>query len=155
MNKIINALRRFLNIYPQEEYSGIEYIKKDPSLSTAIVMVEIALSDNEFSDKEKDIIIKYLNRKYGLSEEECNNIIRRAEKIVNIDTNKWKFTKILNNIFSNQEKYNLIKQIWKMIYSDEKLHKYEDYLIHRLSKILHIRHDKMIEAKLNAMEEKE
>jgi uncharacterized tellurite resistance protein B-like protein len=44
----------------------------------------------------------------------------------------------------------IVEIIWKIAYADGKLDKHEDYLAHKLGKLLRLNHKQLIEAKLNA-----
>jgi uncharacterized tellurite resistance protein B-like protein len=41
--------------------------------------------------------------------------------------------------------------VWEIAYTDGKLDKYEDYLVHKLAKLLHLTHKQLIEAKLRVI----
>jgi uncharacterized tellurite resistance protein B-like protein len=43
-----------------------------------------------------------------------------------------------------------VEAAWKVIYADDKLHGYEDHFVHKLAKLLQLRHSDLIEAKLKA-----
>ena len=51
-----------------------------------------------------------------------------------------------------EEKLRLIETIWKIAYTDGKLDKHEDYLVHKLAKLLRLTHKQLIEAKIKAKE---
>jgi uncharacterized tellurite resistance protein B-like protein len=42
----------------------------------------------------------------------------------------------------------VMENIWRVIYADGRLDKYEDHIVHKLATILRIPHSRMIEAKL-------
>src|SRR3989338_8890693 len=52
---------------------------------------------------------------------------------------------VLKNYFS-EEKIKVIETVWKVVYADGKLDMHEDYLVHKLSKLLKLSHKQLIDA---------
>jgi uncharacterized tellurite resistance protein B-like protein len=46
-----------------------------------------------------------------------------------------------------------MKNLWRLIYTDQKLDKYEDQLVKKLGKMLHLEHKDVIAAKLMVKKE--
>ncbi|MDY6951413.1 MAG: TerB family tellurite resistance protein, partial [Thermodesulfobacteriota bacterium] len=55
---------------------------------------------------------------------------------------------LVNQHYSRQEKIQIIQMVWQIVYADQKLDKHEDYLVHKLSKLLRLTHKELIDAKL-------
>jgi uncharacterized tellurite resistance protein B-like protein len=145
---MIDFIKRFFQAVEGEQGK----LPDDLAVAASVILLEIAYSDNEFTDEERELIINVLRADFNLSDEETHALISLGEKIIAEDTNKWRYIEIINNNYSNEEKIELIEKVWKLIYADDKLDKYEDHLVHRLSKIIHIPHRKLIEAKLKVKE---
>jgi len=47
----------------------------------------------------------------------------------------------------------VIELVWKVIYADGKLDKYEDHLAHQLAKMLNLTHKQLIDAKMKIKNE--
>ena len=60
----------------------------------------------------------------------------------------WQFTNLINQNYSMEEKVRIIEAIWRVAYTDGKLDKHEDYLVHKLAKLLRLSHKQLIEAKV-------
>jgi uncharacterized tellurite resistance protein B-like protein len=54
----------------------------------------------------------------------------------------------LNQHLSEDERIKIMETIWKIIYLDDHLHQYEDTLVHKLSYLLGLTHEQLINAKL-------
>lgn len=118
------------------------------------LFLEIAHVDGEFSEGERENILKILIDEYHLSEDDALKITRTAEEERKSSIQLWGFTNLINTHYSREEKIRVIELIWKIIYTDGKLDKYEDYLVHKLANLLKLSHRDLIDAKLKILNEK-
>jgi uncharacterized tellurite resistance protein B-like protein len=125
----------------QDEYERIQ-------IATCIILLEVAKSDDEFSSIEKTTLTAILKRKFALADEAAGGLMEIANKKREESTDLWEFTNIINQNYSKETKIKIVEAAWQIIYSDEKLDKYEDHLIHKLAKLLQLDHEDLIEAKL-------
>jgi len=121
------------------------------NVATCALLLEIAQIDGEFSAEEQKNIIEILKQEYQLSDEYIEEITKIAEQDLKESHDLWKFTNLINNYYDHDEKIKIIEIVWKIIYSDGNLDKHEDYLVHKLSRLLNLRHSELINAKLQAI----
>ena len=88
-----------------------------------------------------------LNEKYVL------DLLELSREHVNKSVSVYEFTEIVNSNFSFGEKFELVKNLWRLIYADEKLNSYEEYFVKKVSRNLHLHHQEMISAKLEVKKE--
>ena len=117
-------------------------------IATCAILLEIANSDEEFSDIEKENIISVLKRDFQLSDESANKLIEISNKEREKSTDMWHFTHRINENYSIEDKIQVIETVWKVVYADGKLDKHEDYLVHKLSTLLRLTHRQLIDAKI-------
>lgn len=117
-------------------------------IATCAILLEIANSDEEFSDIEKENIISILKKDFQLSDESADKLIEISDKEREKSTDMWHFTHLINKNYSIEDKINVIETVWKVIYADGKLDKHEDYLVHKLSNLLRLTHRQLIDAKI-------
>jgi uncharacterized tellurite resistance protein B-like protein len=122
--------------------------------ATAVILLEVAHADDEFSDRERDRIIAILRKEFQLDEEEVVELIEVSERRRRGSIDLWHYTRIINDTFEDNEKQRIIDYIWQVIYADGTLDKYEDYIVHKLATILHIPHSVMIQEKLKHLPKK-
>jgi uncharacterized tellurite resistance protein B-like protein len=122
-------------------------------IATAVILLEVAHSDEEFSQEEHAHILDILKRDFNLDHESVNELIQISEEERKGSIDIWHFTSTINENYSDEEKYVIIEKIWQVIYADGRLDKYEDYMVHKLSNLLHIPHNRMIQAKLKYLPE--
>jgi uncharacterized tellurite resistance protein B-like protein len=121
---------------------------KELSVALAAILTEIATVDGQFSQSEKELIVDILQKEFGLSQEESKEIEDLANTELNGSIDLWHFTNLINENYSNEKKTKIMEYIWKIIYTDTKLNDHEDYLVHKLSRLLNLPHSQLIETKL-------
>lgn len=126
---------------------------KKIEIAACALFIEMAQVDGEFTDDERKFILSEMKKTFDLDEECANNLMDLAEKKVKESVSVYEFTTIINTTFSNDEKLDLIQNLWKLIYRDNKLSAYEDQLIKRIAGNLNIEHKDIISAKLLVKEQ--
>ena len=117
-------------------------------IATAVIFLEVANADEEFSSEERTHILTILKERFHLGDEEVGELLKLSEEERKGSIDIWHFTNIINNMYNDEEKERVIENVWRVIYADGSLDKYEDQIVHKLSILLHIPHSKMIKAKL-------
>ncbi len=122
-------------------------------IATCVLLIEVARSDDEFSSLEKRTITAILKREFRMSEEIVEELMDIARRKREESIDLWEFTHLINKNYSRKDKIRVIENAWKVIYADEKLDKYEDHLVHKLARLLGLRHSELIERKLKVLEQ--
>lgn len=122
-------------------------------IATCAILLEVAKSDDEFSGIEKETIRTILSERFQIAGEAVEELIELARKKREETVDLWEFTNLINESYTREEKREIIDTIWQVIYSDEKLDRYEDKLVHKLAGLLRLRHQELIDAKLRALDE--
>jgi uncharacterized tellurite resistance protein B-like protein len=125
----------------QDEYERIQ-------IATCIILLEVAKSDDEFSSIEKTTLTAILKKKFELSADAAEELMEIADRKRKKSIDLWEFTHFINENYSKEEKRKVVEAVWHIIYADEKLDKYEDHFVHKLAKLLQLKHDDLIAAKL-------
>ena len=105
-------------------------------IAVCSLLIHSAKIDENYTEKEKNIIIKALIE-MGAKDENLEEIIREAETKEQDSNQILDFTKKVKNI-SEDEKKIIIEALWKIIYSDENADVYETNLMRRLSGLLYL-----------------
>jgi uncharacterized tellurite resistance protein B-like protein len=123
----------------------------DPRIAACALLLEMAHIDGHFTDEEKTNLLSLMESEYGLSGDDAQKMINVAEEELGDSLDLWKFADMINENFSTEEKLRVVELLWELIYTDGKLDKHEDYLIHKFAKLLRITHRQMIDAKLSVL----
>ena len=120
----------------------------DIRVATCALLIEMSNIDGEFSESERESIISVLKKDYDLSDENAIALIEASNEELKGSIDLWQFTNLINQNYSMEEKLRIIETVWRIAYTDGKLDKHEDYLVHKLAKLLRLTHKQLIEAKL-------
>ena len=120
----------------------------DIRVATCALLLEMANIDDEFTDSERKDIILILKNNYNLPDEDVTALIEATEEELKESIDLWRFTTLINKNYSIEEKIQIIEMVWKIAYADGRLGKHEDYLVHKLTKLLRLTHKQLIDAKL-------
>jgi len=110
--------------------------KNDLWIKTASLLIHAAKIDQNFTEKEKDIIKKTLIE-LGAEQVEINNIIIKAEAKEEESHQILEFTREIKNT-NEKFKIKIVETLWKIIYSDKTSDIYESNLMRRLTGLLYI-----------------
>jgi uncharacterized tellurite resistance protein B-like protein len=124
----------------------------DIRIATCALLLEMSNIDGEFSKTERESIISILKKEYHLSDEHTAALIEASNEELKGSIDLWRFTNLVNQNYSLEEKIRVIETVWKIAYTDGKLDKHEDYLVHKLAKLLRLSHKQLIDAKLRVKE---
>ena len=146
---MLNSLKKFFNKITMDGASEPDRnTEHDIRVATCALFLEMARIDKAFSEEETDTIITILKDQYGLSQEHADALIAAADDELKDSIDYWQFARLINENYSTEEKIEIIEILWRIVYVDGKLDKYEDHLIHKLSTLLRLSHDQLIQAKL-------
>lgn len=129
--------------------------EKQLQIATCALMIEVANSDDEFSKEEKSFISKTMKQEFRLDDNLVRELINLSEQKIDESISLYEFTDIINKTYSKDEKLIILKNLWRLVFADEKLDKYEEYYIRTISNNLHLDHSDMIATKMEVKKEKE
>jgi uncharacterized tellurite resistance protein B-like protein len=146
---MFNIVKRFFGKEPDENIDADgEKTGHDIVVATCALLVEIAQIDGTFTQEELEMVISVLKEKYRLSKENADALIEEVGNQLEESVDLWRFAKLINENYSNEEKKEIIENLWRIVYVDGKMDKYEHYLMNKLKNLLRISHNQLIDAKL-------
>ena len=101
------------------------------------LLVHAAKIDENYTEKEKKIILSALTQLYNKNEDELIKVLEQAEKLENQSNQILKFTKTVKD-YDKNFRLKVLETMWKIIYSDGVSDIYESNLMRRLSSLLYI-----------------
>jgi uncharacterized tellurite resistance protein B-like protein len=122
-------------------------------LATAAVLLDIAYADGEFTPAEDGDLVSYLKRAFALDEPGARDLVDAASDIRTKTIDHFALTSLIRKNLSLQERIEIVRTMWRMVYSDGKLTDYENYLVRKLADLLGLEHHVMIEAKVAVLHE--
>jgi uncharacterized tellurite resistance protein B-like protein len=126
--------------------------RHDPlQLATAAILLEIGWADGSLSDSEDHDLVDYLRRAFHLQEDDARALERAAEEIRGKTIDHFALTNFIRRNASLEERIDIVKTMWRIVFADGKLTDYENYLVRKLADLLGLEHPTMIEAKVAVM----
>ena len=149
---MIDLLKKFFIKTTDEKSAGKSAeTSHDGRIATCALLLEMANIDGKFSELEKESIVEVLKNDYQLSVEHASALMKAAEDELEKSIDLWQFAKLINQNYSTEEKIKVIETVWQVIYTDGILDKHEDYLVHKLAKLLRLSHKQLIDTKLRVL----
>jgi len=129
-----------------------ENFNKDQSLvKIAALLIHAAKIDQNYSNHEREIIKKTLTN-INKKKENIDKIIKQGEEIEENSNQILDFTKEVKNM-NEENKIEILENLWRIIYSNKEADMYETNLMRRLGGLLYI--DKKIMADIKDKIKKE
>tara|TARA_Y100001958_G_C21010704_1_gene390934 strand:+ start:255 stop:683 length:429 start_codon:yes stop_codon:yes gene_type:complete len=117
--------------------SNNDTIKEDDLVNkTASLLIHAAKIDENYSDKEKEIIKRTLID-LGVKENDVDEVFKNAEISENDSNQILDFTREIKNADENF-KIKLIESLWKIIFSDGLSDMYESNFMRRLTGLIYL-----------------
>ena len=117
-------------------FNSKDYSKENEFTKIAALLIHAAKIDQDFSEKEENIIKKTI-LEIGANKEDIEKIINQGKEMENNSNQILDFTKEVKNMNEN-DKIKIIESLWKIIYSNEEADIYETNLMRRLAGLLYI-----------------
>jgi len=147
---MINSIKNFFEsklIKANGAEQGSELVQK-VDLASAALLIEVMNSDHELDERESNEFLSVLKSTLYVNEEDIDEIIELAKEEARKATSLYEFTRLINESFDYSQKLTLMENMWRIAFSDEKLDRYEDHLIRKVSDLIYVSHSDFIKAKL-------
>ncbi len=119
-------------------------------LATAVLMVDVARADYVFEESEFDRVLKLIEAHFGLSPEQAAELVNEAGTEADELVEVHRFTKLLHEHLSDDEKARIVSLLWQIAFADGRLDKYEDSLVLKISDLLYVSRGKVMQLKHDA-----
>lgn len=138
----------------QEDASGVEENRFERvQVAACTLLLEVAHSDGHYQSVEAKVVQDLLANTFGLSPTAIAELIEYAQTQREDSSDLFQFAREINAHFSREEKADVMEGIWRVIYADGTLDKYEDALARQLATLLRLDHKDVIDRKLKVLDE--
>ena len=110
--------------------------EKESAIKIAALLIHAAKIDENYTDKEKEIIKKTLVD-LGFDSKKLIVTIENAEKLESNSNQILDFTREIKSIDEDSKK-KIVESLWNIIYSDDQSDIYESNLMRRLTGLLYL-----------------
>jgi uncharacterized tellurite resistance protein B-like protein len=122
-------------------------------LATAAILLDIAYADGDFTPAEDGDVAGFLTQKFALTQDDARELLEAAEEIRRKTVDHFALTHYVRKNASLPDRIEIVKTMWRLVYSDGTLTDYEGYLVRKLADLLGLEHHVMIDAKSSVLRE--
>ena len=131
---------------------NIKQIDSEKLIGIVALLVHAAKIDDNYTEKEKKIIISFIEN----FEQNCQEIQEKLKKAEELEANSNQLLNYTNKIKKDalDLKSMVVKELWKIIISDNSTDEYESNLIRRICGLIYFPDKLSGEIKLKLLKEK-
>jgi uncharacterized tellurite resistance protein B-like protein len=145
---MFEALYRLLT--GADEPDAVE--RSTPAFALAVLLIEVARSDDLVAEQERSVIARMLARRFDLSSDDVAKLLAAARQSALHATDLYRFTRVVVENFTEAERVAVIEMLWEVAYSDGMLSGDEDALIRRVAGLIYVPDHDRGDAKLRVRE---
>ena len=105
-------------------------------LATAALMVHVSLVDDEFTSDERMQLLANLQKRFGLSVGDAEQILNDAEAEQKDTTCLYRFTKVITGELDQEGRQQIIKLLWQVAFADGHIDDFEKNIIAKVAGLL-------------------
>ena len=110
----------------------------DVPLATAVILLELSMTDNSFEPLEMQAILKLLSRKFGCTMTEARMLVQQAEEKLDGKDHFYKFSKMLKDNLDDRGREGIVEMLWQVVYVDGTLDDYEAAMMRKIAGMLYV-----------------
>ena len=108
------------------------------ALSTAVLLLELARSDFDLADAERQCVRELLASRYSLDTAALDALLAEAQARAAAAVSLHDDVQSLNTHLDAEGKCRLMAMLWHVAYADGRIDKYEEHLLRRLADLLYL-----------------
>jgi uncharacterized tellurite resistance protein B-like protein len=143
-------LQRLKNLFTVETESPQDHTRR-LQLAAAALLIELGKADYKDDPRERGAIVTAIRNCYGLDAATVDELLDDADNASERSTSLYEFTSIINERCSEQEKYELVRELWRVANADGDVDKYEHHLIGKISDLIYLSRSLFVKAKLEVV----
>ena len=148
------SIAKILDLFAARPSEAQQREQHDPlRLATAAILLETAYADGTFSPAEDGNVEAFLTTKFALSPDDAQKLLDAADEIRKNMVDHFAFTHYIRKNTPLEERIEMVKTMWRMVYSDGKLTESENYLVRKIADLLGLEHHVMIDTKSAVLRE--
>lgn len=107
-------------------------------LALGALLVEMARADFDADTAEQEAIEGLLAGHFDLNAEEAAGLVERAGAAMDEAVCLFDFTRALHEALDYEQKLEVVKLLWQVALADNRLDKYEEYLMRKVGDLLYV-----------------
>jgi uncharacterized tellurite resistance protein B-like protein len=115
--------------------------------AAAALLLEMTHMDEQAADIERAAVVGIVRECFDLDAGQAEELLACAEAERVRSTDYFQFTSLINDHFGADDKERLVEALWRVAYADDRLSKYEEYLVRKIAELLYVPHAVFIRAR--------
>ena len=116
----------------------------------AALLFEVVWADHQIDARELETLKRALVTGFGIDPAEVEALAEEAKDHLEESTSIYPLTRLVTERSSEEERRELVTQLWQVALADHVLDKYEEHTIRKIADLLYISHGDFIAAKREA-----
>lgn len=118
----------------------------------AVLLVEVARSDQTIDELELNTIANAITSASSLSRSEVDELVAEAISDADAAVSLHAHLRFMNDQLDPPARVKLVENMWRVALADGDIDKYEEHRIRSLSELLYVKHRDFMQAKHRALE---
>jgi len=145
-------IKRILSFFEQASKQSESSNSHDILLASLALLIEVAKSDHNVDHIEQQEVVDLAIKTFGIAPDAQEALISQAKEIAGKSTSLYEYTSVINENYSENQKYQLIHSMWRVAFADGRIDRYEEHLIRKIADLIYVPHVQFIQAKHHAGE---
>jgi uncharacterized tellurite resistance protein B-like protein len=148
---MIDGIRDFFNqmIAPAAGASGAG-TQHALHVATAALLLEMMRMDSSVTAAETATVAGALQTRFGLDAAQLDTLMAFAAEEAKQATDYFQFTSLINKHFSQEQKIEVVENLWQVAFADGHLDAHEQHFMRKIADLLYISHADYVAAKQRA-----
>lgn len=147
---MISYIKRLFEDTTRENRQNAD--SQETLIACLALLIEVSKSDHDIDPQEIQQIVTLAGSHFNVAKEQQSQLLKLAKSLSKQATSLYEYTSLVNEQYSDDEKYSLILAMWKVAFADGRIDRYEEHLIRRVADLIYIPHIQFIQAKHDALE---
>jgi len=143
-------LQRLKDLFSIEATSNADNARR-LQLAAAALLIEMSKADYQRDIREQQAIMTAIRNTYRLDEAALAELLNEAGVASDRATSLFELTSVINENCSEQEKYDLVCELWRVAHADGNVDKYEEHLLGKIADLIYLPRSLYIRAKLSVL----
>jgi len=133
-NAMIDRLKAWLAEPDRPRGGGADELR----LAVAALLIEAAHTDDHFGEAERAVVARVLEQRFALPQAAARELLAGAETVAARSAQLFRFTQIINERMSPEQRIRVIEMLWEVAYADGHLDPLEDTLLRRVGGLIYV-----------------
>ena len=120
-------------------------------IATAALLIEGMRTDGEIKDVERHAVTAVIQKHFSLTAGETETLLRLAQAEAEQATDYYRFTALINEHFTAEQKEQVVEYLWQVAAADHKIDCLERTFVYKIADLLYVPRPAQIAARERAL----